>query len=128
MAYSPVTVDASTQTFANLQSKGFHGILNGVIAAQSPAANARATYFANALITPGQAILPLDAATNAVDAYLHGDPVSIAAVEQVLVDIQYAFGLVAQTLQEVGTLVDANQGTLKGVASTVTGGTRRIFP
>lgn len=128
MSYTAPSVDASNQTFANLQSLGFSGFLNGLIAAQDPAMTAKAVELTHQLGQLNQASLPFERARQLVDSYLHGDPVSIADLKTEIFDLQYAYAAVHKTLGEIGVLVDANQGTLTFSPNLLTGKTVRTFP
>ncbi len=127
MAYTAPSVDASSQTFANLQANGFSGFLAGLVGAQSPAMSADATRLTEQLLHPNQAMFPAVRANQIVDSYLHGEPVSITSLKTEIFDLQYAFAAVATALGEIGVLVDANQGTLGFQPNQLTGHTVRTF-
>lgn len=128
MSYTAPSVDASSQTFADLQSKGLSGMVDGLIAAQDPAMTAAAVSYTHQLLTINQASLVAERAKQLVDSYLHGDPVLIATLKTEIFDLQYAFAVIHKTLGEIGVLVDANPGTLTFGPNLLTGKTIRTFP
>lgn len=127
MAYSDPSVDASGQSFADLQSKGFAGYLAGLVAAQDPAMSATAKQLTDQLLQPNQSQFPAGRAKEIIDSFLHGDPVLVASLETEIFDLHYAFLAVATALGEIGDLVDANQGTLGFKGNQLSGHTVRTF-
>jgi hypothetical protein len=55
----------------------------------------------------------------AIDAFLHGDPVSFPSVIAKLRHGHLAFAAIAQALADIGGLVDANAGTIKPTATGI---------
>lgn len=127
MSYTAPSVDASSEAFADLKSDGFKGHVLKLVAAQDPAMTATAVALVHQLLSVNQAALPAERATQIVDGYLHGDPVLITSLKTEVFDLQYAYAAIAATLGEIGTLVDANQGTLAFNPSQTVGKIKRTF-
>lgn len=108
MAYTPPTMDASSQTWANLQARGFHGYVYSYLAAlttQTPTANA--SQATKQLLHMNQAFRPVERAKNIVDNYINGKSSKTAAKTDIF-DLQLAVGCLYTALGEIGVLVDAN--------------------
>lgn len=123
MAYSAPSLSSSSQTFAQLQSRGFSGILDGVITANS--LTAFQASLARSLFIAAQAQSTGARLREVVDNFISGCPTAISEFDTELVDIAKAFAAVLQAINEIGALVDANQGyldnqyPLSGVAHSV---------
>lgn len=111
MAYSTPSISASSQSFATLQTLGFRGYVQGLVAAQS-SPTAESVELTNKLLHRIQACQVADRAASVVSDYLQGDPIAIATEDLNLKDLCFAFKAVVTAIDEIGALVDANQGTL----------------
>lgn len=119
MSYTAPVVDASGQTFANLQARGLDKFTQALVAALSTnAATAAETTLVNQLLLKGQADKVAERARDVVDSYLSGKPASIAALKAEVFDLQLAYASIAGALGEIGVLIDANQGTLAYTSAT----------
>jgi hypothetical protein len=101
-------VDASAQTWAQLQSRGFSGHVKALVAALS---TNPATFAANQalgmLLDANKADLPIERARNLVDNYTSGKS-DKASTKLALYDIQLVFASLAAATGEMAVLVDAN--------------------
>jgi len=128
MAYVSPTIAASSQTFANLRARGFHGYIASCIAAQSNP-TARSVELCDNLVNRIAAGKVGDIAEEVVTTWTQGNPVSQANEDTNLQDLCFAFKLIATAIDEIGVLVDANTGTL-GYDTTppIYAKYRRTFP
>jgi hypothetical protein len=108
VAYTAPTTDASGQTWANLQSRGFSGHAKALLAAQTTnAPSFTATQLAGMMLDANKADLAIERAQNVIDNYTTGKA-DKASTKTYLFDLQQVFAALAATCGEAGVLVDAN--------------------
>jgi hypothetical protein len=107
MAYVAPTVTASSATFAQLQSSGFSGIVERILAASS----GESIPFWRAGKT-GNLQQVYNHVAKMTTEFLRGEPVTIASLETDLKNAHGTFLALAEACSEIGVLIDANQGTL----------------
>ena len=110
MAYTAPTFAASSQTWANLGTRGLAPFATTVAAAiSSPTAiSANGSELLGKLLTPTQAYQAVERARNVIDAYTSGKTTDKTSIKTQLYDLQCAFGTLNAALGEIGVLVDAN--------------------
>jgi hypothetical protein len=125
VSYTAPTITASGGTFAQLQALGLSGWLDLLATANSLTDAQRAELHRSAL--SNQIFLR---AAGAVTNYTSGAPVATADIAAELLDLATVFSVVATALNEIGTLIDANPGTLtnKVIASSGMVVPTRTFP
>ena len=120
MAYTAPVIDASGQTLANLEVRGFDGHVQSLVASLTTnAATAAEITLVDQLLSKIQCGGVVERARNVVDAYIGGEAVSITAFKAEIFDLQLAFAAIAGALGEIGTLIDANAGTLSYTYSAI---------
>jgi hypothetical protein len=112
LAYTPPAITASGTTFAQWQTFGLVGHLEKLIAAN--------TFTANQVIglryaETGKLQIVFDNARNLIEGYLRGEPMDNATAAQKLLDRAVMFSALATLMNEAGTLMAANQGTLSAM-------------
>jgi hypothetical protein len=116
MSYTGPTITASSGTFAQLKTGGLKQQLELLIAANSGLTQGQINQIRALLKVDG--VSPILRAAGHIDNWLHGDPVADATVAQQVLDYATVFATLATALNEVGTLLDANKGTVEGRART----------
>lgn len=110
MAYSAPSMSASSQTFNNLQSRGFAGYLNALMTANSLTDAQKS--LAESLFIKTQASLLGEKLRQIVDNFTNGHPATLATYDAELKDVAQAFAAVLAAINEIAALVDANTGYL----------------
>ncbi|CAB4130731.1 hypothetical protein UFOVP124_27 [uncultured Caudovirales phage] len=111
MAYVSPTITASSQTYANLKTKGFAGYVDGLIAANSSLTQNQINLIRGAVKTQSNAGANVFA-RNIVDHWLDGNPITTADLTQRILDSTTALKAMLAAMEEMAVLWDANQGTL----------------
>jgi hypothetical protein len=107
MAYTAPTFTASGTTFAQLQAGGVSGQLERLITAN---AGEPLSFFRSAKQGNLQEVYRHVSKT--VTEFLRGQPVVVSALETDLKNAHATFLALATLCNEIGVLIDANQGTL----------------
>lgn len=122
MSYTAPTITASGGTFAQLQSGGFPGQLELVIAANTGAGcsltqgqiNAIRRVYSPLMVSEGEKT------SEHISDWVRGDPIASADIAQIILDKATVFAVVTTALNEIGVLQAANAGTL-GTTTTPAG-------
>lgn len=117
MAYTAPTITASSGTFAQLQTGGLTNQLELLIAANSGLSQAQIN-LVRAFAKPDMVKNYQRIAVH-IDDFLHGDPVVYATFAASLLDYATAFTVLKTALDEIGTLAEANQGTLTTTSTPI---------
>ena len=108
MSYTAPTYDASGQTSAQLQTRGFVAHVRTLVSSlTTETPTAEANQLVNQLLESTQALWPLARAADVVDNYTNGQSDKTNAKAQIY-NLQLAYGCVAAALGEIGVLIDAN--------------------
>lgn len=110
MSYTAPTITASSGTFAQLKLGGLSYQLDLIIATNAGLTQAQKDLI-HAFTKPDMVKVYQKAATT-VDNFLRGDPIATATVATQILDLATAVTVLKTALDEIGTLVDANAGTL----------------
>jgi hypothetical protein len=121
VSYTPPSVAGSGVTWAQLRSQGFHGTL--ALIAQ---ANGLPPALASRIKTSDTVANSVRAYAELVDHYLSGDPIDGNEVKTRMTDLAKVFHALAQTADDINSLIDANPGTVHDVVSAPVAGRRIV--
>ena len=110
MSYTAPTITASSGTFAQLQTGGLPVQLELLITANSGLSQFQINEIRGLLAHTIENTN--HRAARVVHNFLAGRPVASATVTQQILDYATVFAVLSTALNEIGTLVDANAGTL----------------
>ena len=116
-AYTAPVVTASGGTFAQLQAGGLTGQVERMVTA-----NGGLTVRQVQLIRTferGNGGEVFRAASKLIENYLRGDAMALADLQQDHLDVSWAFSVWKAAVDEIGTLIAANAGTLTTTATGI---------
>ena len=120
-------MDASGQTLANLQARGYPGYVQTLVASNTTnAATAAEKTLANLLLDHEKASNVSARIHSVVQSYLDGKPVANGTLLAEIFDLQYAFAAHSAALGEIGTIMAAHAGTTSYVVPAGIGMAKQI--